>query len=229
MSNIFKKIISFLFKTKTIGTKNLSYVSSSSSLGKTIITAHENLELNSSRDAQIEAAEAEIENLIRANYDTPENLFSYISTSGTKIYEVDLSKPILNYLKIQMGYIPVLLGIKAGVLNLILNKKVAFELRDVFLTPKTKEKPITFFYKFYMWYFYKNNLLYTDDKIAALLFELDNEDNRSRIPTLTYHESSVISKIVKTDMRAIEFAMSITEAISKAKVFAKNKQDNKSL
>lgn len=220
MSDIFKKIISFLFKKGANNAQNLTYMSSYSS-GKTIITAHENMELNSSYDKQAETAEAEIEKLIRANYDTPENLYSYIRTSGTKIYKIDLFKPVLNYLKIRMGYVPILIGIKAGVLSLILSRKISFDLRDIFLAPTIQEKPITFFYKFYMWYFYKNNLLYIDEKISNLLFELDNEDNQAKIPTLTYHESSAISKIVKTDMQAIKFVMNIAESIAKAKAVSK--------
>ena len=97
MSDIFKKIISFLFKKGANNAQNLTYMSSYSS-GKTIITAHENMELNSSYDKQAETAEAEIEKLIRANYDTPENLYSYIRTSGTKIYKIDITSIICTLL-----------------------------------------------------------------------------------------------------------------------------------
>lgn len=183
------------------------------------------MELNSSYEEQVGNAEDEIESLIRVNFDTPENLFSYIRTSGTKVFEVDFFASLLKCFNIQMGYIPVLTGIKAGILNLILNAEISFEIRDVFLTPATKEKPITFFYKFYIWYFYKHNLLYTDEKIANLVFELDNEDNKAKIPALSYHEASVISKIVKADMRAIKFSMAIVETITSAKALAGKAQE----
>ncbi len=228
MSDIFKKIISFFFKKGTVRAKNLAYMASNTS-GKSIITAHENMELNLAHDKQVYYAELEIEDLIRTNFNNPENLYSLIRTSGTKIYKVNFLIPILNHLKIQMGYISVLTGVKAGILNLILNKKVDFELRDVFLTSSTAEKPLTFFYKFYMWYFYKNNLLYIDEKIASLLFELDNEDKRGKIPTLTYQESDILSKIIKTDMHAIEFVMNIADSLAKAKSLAKKGDNNETL
>lgn len=224
MSDIFKKILSFFFKNQFNDDKNSTYLSSNTS-NKTILTAHENMELNSSYEEQVGHAEDEIESLIRANFDAPENLFSYIRTSGTKVFEVGFFAPLLKCFNVQMGYIPVLTGIKAGFLNLILNTEISFEIRDVFLTSATKEKPVTFFYKFYMWYFYKHNLLYTDEKIANLVFELDNEDNQGKIPALSYHEANVISKIVKADMRAIKFSMAIVETIASAKALAEKVQE----
>ena len=129
---------------------------------------------------------------------------------------------ILENFQIQTGYIPIITGIKAGILNLFLNKKISFELRDVFLVTNPNEKLTTFFYKFYMWYFYKNGLLYTDEKISALLFRLDNEDKQEEIPTLTYQESDILSKIVKADMRAIKFTMSVVKSINKSKDLLNN-------
>ncbi len=225
MSDIFKKIISFFFKKQTDNACGSAYFSSGTS-NKTVLTAHESMEINSSYDEQVSRAEDEIESLIKANFNEPENLFSYIRTAGTKIYKIGSIAPILKCFKIQTGYIPVLVGIKAGVLNLFLNKKIDFEIHDIFLTPALGEKHTTFFYKFYMWYFYKNNLLYTDEKIANLVFELDNEDNRAKIPTLSYSEAEIVSKIVKTDMRAIKFAMAIVESITKAKELTKKSQED---
>ncbi len=221
MINIFRKILSLFFAKNDAYNSNSGYMSSISS-GKSIITAHEDMEFSSSYEAELEQAEAEIENLVRINFDNPENLLQSIRTSGTRVYRLGLFEPILNHFKIQAGYIPAITGIKAGVLNLILNKKIAFEFNDIFIMPNAYEKPITFFYQFYMWYLYKNNILYTDEKISSLLFELDNEDKHGKIPTLTYHESNTLSKIVKADIRAIKFIMDIAQSINKAKIFKKN-------
>lgn len=226
MNNIFKKFLSFIFG-KTNDIQNSTYMTSVSS-GKSVITAHESMELSSSYEAGLEKAENEIENLIRLNFETPEDLLQCIRISGTRTYKLGLFEPILNNFKIQTGYIPRITGIKAGVLNLILNKKIAFELKDIFITPNNYEKPITFFYQFYMWYLYKNNILYTNEKISSLLFELDNEDKHGKIPTLTYHESNVLSKIVKADIRAIKFVMNVVQSINKTKSFKEKTQDGES-
>ena len=77
-------------------------------------------------------------------------------------------------------------------------------------------------------YLYKNNILYTNEKISSLLFELDNEDKHGKIPTLTYHESNVLSKIVKADIRAIKFVMNVVQSINKTKSFKEKTQDGES-
>ncbi|MBR1977054.1 hypothetical protein IKA15_02105 [bacterium] len=223
MGNIFKKILYFFLKKEGFGAPNKAHITSFST-GKTVITAHESMELSSSLDEKVLDAELEIGNLITANFDTPDNLLSYIRTSGTRVHKIGFLNPVLNRLKIQTGYVPIVTGIKAGILNLFLNKRIAFELKDVFLMPNLYEKPITFFYQFYMWYFYKNNLLYTDEKISSLLFEMDNEDKHGKIPTLSYQESDALSKIVKTDINAIKFVMNIRETVNKTKFLKKNSQ-----
>ena len=158
-----------------------------------------------------------IEKLIENHINEPQKLFDYIKGAKTPIYKIKNADKILAKINEQEGFILPKKGLKALYLNLILNKKIAFETSEIFVLRSYDVNIYAFIYQFYNWYCYKIKLSGFENDTQEYFKHIFEICETNKIDLLNYEEILNLKSAIKRDIEAIDFVKKMAQKFSMQK------------
>lgn len=184
-------------------------LSSASGSKKTHMTSFANLSLTSKLEKDKEKLEARVKEVVKKNLGTPEELLTFIEKNKTKVYKIRHADKILEFAGEQEGFITPLKGFRALFLNVILERKIAFETQEMFVL---RDLPLNIYFmahQFHKWYGYKMKLPGFEEvaqKNFKRIWEFENSHN---VSTLRYEEIIALKEAIARDVEAIDFVLNL--------------------
>lgn len=170
----------------------------------------------SSKDKQKDLEiQNEIQKLLIENQNKAINLFNYMKNLGTPIIKNKNATKILSKINEELGFIYPKKGLEALYLNLIFNKKFAFETKEMFVVENYEFNIYTLGYEFYKWYCYKANINGYQQEIQNKYKHIFEYCDNNNIAKLSYNEILELKTAIKRDVEAINF---ITELAKKTQL-----------
>lgn len=186
--------------------------------GQKIISANgATLSIKDEKYSKDKANQEKIEKIIEKYINEPEKFFDFIKGAKTPIYKIKNANKILERIDEQEGFILPKKGKKALYLNLILNKKIAFETPEMFVLRNGELNTYAFIYQFYNWYCYKMKLSGFEDDTQEKFKHIFEICETSKIDTLNYEEILNLKSAIKRDIEAIDFVKKMAQKFSMAK------------
>ena len=158
-----------------------------------------------------------IEKLIENHINEPQKLFDFIKGAKTPIYKIKNADKILAKINEQEGFILPKKGLKALYLNLILNKKIAFETSEIFVLRSYDVNIYAFIYQFYNWYCYKMKLSGFENDTQEYFKHIFEICETNKIDLLNYEEILNLKSAIKRDIEAIDFVKKMAQKFSMQK------------
>lgn len=184
---------------------------------KFITTTDATLTIKSALYNQDKANKEKIEGIIEKYINNPEKFFDYIKGAKTSVYRIKHADKILAKINEQEGFILPKKGLSALYLNLVLNKKISFETKEMFVLRNGELNTYAFIYQFYNWYCYKMKLSgFENDTQERFkhIFEICETD---KINSLSYEEILNLKSAIKRDIEAIDFVKKMSQKFSMSK------------
>ena len=185
------------------------------------------LSIKNNSDQEKKANQKKIKEIIEEALKSEDGLFKYIENSTTKIYKIKFANKILSLIDETEGFILPQKGLRALYLNIILNKKISFETKEMFVLRDYKVNVYAFIYQFYNWYCYKMNLSgydYESQKQFKKVFQICETN---RVNTLSFEEILELKMAIKRDIEAIDFVINFVKEHAKAKENLEKIKDGK--
>ena len=174
------------------------------------------LAISSEAKANDKANQEKIERIIEQYIDEPEKLFNYIKGAKTEVHLNKFAQKILAKINEQEGFILPQKGLKALYLNLLLNKKISFSTKEMFVLSSLDVNLTVFIYQFYKWYCYKMNLSGCEAEVQEQFKKVFEICETSKIDTLSYEEVLNLKSAIRRDIEAIDFVKKIVQKFSMA-------------
>lgn len=174
---------------------------------KTILSANEEIRLDSKVKEQINLIRQNVEDIVKSCKNDSEKLIEYIKATNTKVYRLKYSNKILKLLNEDESFIPNETKLNTLIFNLLVNKTFSFNFEPCFVLPDTKIEPVLLIQQFYKWYSYKSNLG-GFDYITRKRFQKYLKKSYS-LSKLSIKETLNMQEAVARDKEASEFALHI--------------------
>lgn len=169
--------------------------------------------------------EAEVRNIVKQYFHTPEKLIQYLKTYGCKVYKINKAEKILARFGEEEGFITPLKGFKALFINAIIASSCAEKFTFV---PKTKEMFIfdtnnteiyTIARALYKYYGYKNNLPGYDYKSQSTFKKIYNTKRHHSSPFAgcSIDEMYACKEAIARDMESINFTINLSKEYENSK------------
>lgn len=175
------------------------------------------LAIESKAKEKTKANEEKIEKILNNFIDNPKELFNYIKGAKTPVYKTIFAKKILSLIKEDEGFILPKKGMEALYLNLILNKKISFKTKEMFVISSYEVNKTILAYQFYIWYSYKMKLEGYENEVQDKFKNIFNICETNKIEELTYEEILELKSAIKRDIEAINFVKKYSQKKYKAK------------
>ena len=190
-------------------------LSSNISGGKNYCTSGATLAIKSKNEKNVN--KEKLEKIIESYLSEPKKFFEYIKGAKTQIHILKYAKKLLSFIDENEGFIYPKTGLKALYLNLILNKKIAFKTKEMFVMSSYNVNVYAFIYQFYNWYCYKMKLDGFEEETQEKFKHVFEFCETPKINTLSYEEIIALKTAIKRDVEAIEFVKNIVVKKSMAK------------
>ncbi|MBR1617457.1 hypothetical protein IJ670_04830 [bacterium] len=136
---------------------------------------------------------------------TPDKILKFIKKAKTPVYVFYGANKVLSEIGEKTGLIFPKKGLKALYLNLVLNHKISFKTKEMFVFEKNNISHYLLSYDFYRWYCFKKG-------IKGYTFEVQNKfknifqyTSTSKINDLTFDEILELKEAIQKDIEAINF------------------------
>ncbi|MBQ4646931.1 MAG: hypothetical protein IJB79_06250 [Candidatus Gastranaerophilales bacterium] len=213
------KIFDFIYKKQEIKhKKRMQKLLSGNVCGEKYITTNDaTLSIKNELYNKDKANQEKIEKIIEKYINKPEKFFDFINGAKTPVYRIKNADKILAKINEQEGFILPKKGRDAFYLNLVLNKKIAFETPEMFILRNGELNTYAFIYQFYNWYCFKMQLSGFDEETQEKFKHIFEICETQKINTLTYEEILNLKSAIKRDIEAINFVKKITQKFAMAK------------
>ncbi len=236
MEELIKKITEWIFKyqEKYYAKKykkhlqNVRY-SSTNSTSKTHVQAGIKLTLNAKTEQIKQKLDKEVKEIVTKNIKDPEELLKYIQENGTKVYRIPYAEKLLKLAGEEVGFITPIKGPNALLLNLVLEKRISFKTKPMFVFDTSPVNIYTMAHQFHRWYGHKMQLPGFDDEAQEKFKKIWEYEIDANVQTLSYEEILSLKEAVRRDIEAIDFVTKLAkESEGAKKVFEniKNKDNN---
>ena len=165
---------------------------------------------------EIKQIEEKIEKLVEKYINNPKKFFDYIKGAKTPVFVTKNAKKILS-IKEDEGLIYPKKGFKALYLNLILNKKISFKTKEMFVISNFNINTYAFLYQFYNWYLYKTNKDDFDDVTQEMFKNVFEICETEKIVKLSFGECLKLKSAIRNDIGAINFVQKMCKKFAMQK------------
>lgn len=145
-----------------------------------------------------------VEKILEKYSADPIKLLEYIKGGNTPVYIKNDADKILSCIKEEQGFISPKKGLEALYLNLVLNKKIAYETPEMFII-NANFSSYLFVYEFYKWYCYKTGIKGYEKETQIKFKKVFNFSESSKLEELTYDDIIELKTAIKRDIEAIDF------------------------
>lgn len=178
--------------------------------------------------------EENLKEIVKQYFNTPEKLIQYIILQGANVYKFNKADKILDFFGEEEGFITPLKGIKALILNFIINfsvkrqPKFSFKTKEMFIFNTNNTEIYTIARALYKYYGYKNNLPGYDFKSQEAFKKAYS--NRKR-PALTFNTCTIedmyaCKEAIARDLETINFTISLSVEYENSKKAATKIKSN---
>ena len=165
-----------------------------------------------------------VEKILEKYSDNPAKLIEYIEGAKTPIYVVNNAEKILLKIKEEQGFIMPKDGLEALYLNLVLNRKIKFNTKEMFVMDKNFSSYL-FAYEFYKWYCYKTGTKGYEKETQIKFKKVFNYSDSSSMEELSYDDIIELKTAIKRDIEAINFVKNYSKKHQQSsKVYEKLKE-----
>ncbi len=215
MKKTFKKIIKyFILKRKKPLRKNI--LTGNIAGAKYLASNGVTLTINNKSDRE-ENEKDKIEKFINENLKNPKAILDYIQKNKTTVYLIKNANKALSFINEKEGLIYPKKGISALYLNFILNKKLSFKTKEIFVLDNQKTDICNLVYHFYNWYCYKLKLDGYENDTQEKFKNVFDICETTKINELDFEEIIQLKSAIKRDIEAIDFVKKIIVQNSVAK------------
>lgn len=201
VSNLIKKI--FIFQEKFLENKykqKKTVLKTTGTNSKNHITSSASLTLNLKFIEDKKKFEEKVKLIAKENF---ENLINYIKTEGAEVYFIKNAKKVLSPINKEEGFILPQRSFCALYLNLLLNKKVSFKTKEIFVFENKEINNHKLLYNFYLWMAYKAGFLIIKNKNKKTLEQLEKLD----FSKLNLEEIMELKDEVSIEKDALKFSL----------------------
>lgn len=217
--SLFKKIVLFVLSiqekrltknlNKTLGVKN-------NSKRKKVFSGGCLLSLDSIADSDKQKMEEELALILKSNHYEPEEILDYIKSHGTEVFYIKNAKS-LNSIGENEGFVYPQKGAKALYLSLLVQKKIAFQTKEMFILSKGEINKYYFIYHFYNWYAFKHGIFGIDSEGHELLNKYLFNSSEEDFGKLQLADIYKLKDAIKQDKASIEFVFKLCQQYEGAK------------
>lgn len=211
--NILKNVIYFILSIQEkMLMKNLSKTLNlkSSSKSKKVFKNGCYISLDSLAEDEKKRFEDELILLLKNSEYSIDKLLNYIKSQGTDVFYIK-SEALLNSIGENCGFIYPQFGAKALALSLLVENKVKFKTKEMFVITKENINKYYFIYHFYNWYSFKNRINGIDSNSIKLLNKYLYNSSDEEINKLQLAEIYQLKDAIKQDKSAIEFVFKLCQ------------------
>ena len=162
-----------------------------------------------------EENKAQIENnlsvILKSFENMPEKMMLYIERNGTPVIRHPKAGEILDIIREEQGYIRELKGLKAFILNLMLNKKVGFKTKPMFLLDEGEIDKYAMIHQFYKWYSMKFGMPGFDESTQENFRKYIDENSYLNLENLEVDDIIALKEAIARDVDAINFVADIAK------------------
>lgn len=162
-----------------------------------------------------EENKAQIENnlsvILKSFENMPEKMMLYIERNGTPVIRHPKAGEILDIIREEQGYIRELKGLKAFILNLMLNKKVGFKTKPMFLLNEGEIDKYAMIHQFYKWYSMKFGMPGFDESTQENFRKYIDENSYLNLENLEVDDIIALKEAIARDVDAINFVADIAK------------------
>ena len=135
--------------------------------------------------------------------------FDYIKGANTPVYKIKNADKILSLINEQEGFILPQSGFKALYLNIVLNKKISFKTKEMFVLRNMEVNSYAIAYQFYNWYGYKMKLDGFEQETQKKFKNIFEICETNKIDELSFEEILELKSAIKRDIEAIDFVKNL--------------------
>ncbi len=150
-----------------------------------------------------------IQKIVERCLENPEMFFDYIKGANTPVYKIKNADKILSLINEQEGFILPQSGFKALYLNIVLNKKISFKTKEMFVLRNMEVNSYAIAYQFYNWYGYKMKLDGFEQETQKKFKNIFEICETNKIDELSFEEILELKSAIKRDIEAIDFVKNL--------------------
>ncbi len=213
MHKIFKSISLFILslqeKILSLKLKGALGTTFTNSTSKTVLTKDYTVNFNSETEKNKQKLKDEVTLILKEFNNDVDKILGYIELEGTKVYNLKFAEPLLKLIGEEKGFLTAIDGIKALILNLVLEKKFSFKTEDIFVVEEKNVEPYSLIHQFHKWYAKKLNLPGFDKKAQKIFKKyLKNDKDVSK---LKMEEIVALKEAIARDTDAINFVVDLAK------------------
>lgn len=214
--------MSFLNKIKNLISKKREAATAlffQNSTTKQSITSSCTLKLSSKTEELKKQINEELKIKIKKYINAPEKLLQYVQLKGIKVYRIKNAEKILAYLKEEEGFITPLKGIKAVLLNLILNHSFGFKTKEMIVLDSAPVEIYTVARALHKYYGFKKNLPgydYKSQETFKKVYSLKRSGS-SALDNCSIKDILACKEALARDVESIKFTVELSHEYENAK------------
>lgn len=183
------------------------------------------MELSSATKQKKAELEAEVKNIVKQYFHTPEKLIQYIKTQGNRVYKINKAEKILARFGEEEGFITPVKGFKALLLNAVISassgEKFRFDLqtKEMFIFDTNNTEIYTIARALYKYYGYQNNLPGYDYNSQSIFKKIYNTKRHHSSPFTgcSINDMYACKEAIARDMESINFTIELSTEYENSK------------
>lgn len=168
--------------------------------------------LNTKNEKTKQKLENDVKIILKKCNNNPEKLIEFIESKGTKVYRFKNAQKMFGSVSQELGFVPETKGLRAFILSLITEHKLAGQTRAMFVLDSENIDSFWFIQQFYKWYAMKLGMKGYDAKSQEAFngFLYNNSD--AKIKSLSVDEILDIKDAIARDVESINFVMELAKS-----------------
>ncbi len=208
-----KKIKNFIKGKKALKT-NASYQNSTT---KHSMNACCTLNLSTKTEEIKKEINQELKAKIKKYINTPEKLVQYLQLKGVKIYKIKKAEKTLSRIGEEEGFIVPTKGIKAIILNALLEQKFALTTKAMVVFDEDKLDVYTIIRALHKFYGYERKLPGYDYKSQEVFKKIYHNRNNNSLDNCSIKDVFACKEALARDMESIKFTVELSTEYENAK------------
>lgn len=223
LNYIKNKLINYLV-SKQKKPKLADSISVSNSTSKYSMNSSCTMALTSATEEKKQKIKAEVKEIVKQYFNTPEKLIQYMKLQGCKIYRIKNAEKVLSYIGEEEGFISPLKGYKALFINLITSicasekLNLNLESKPLFVFDVNNTEIYTIARAYFKYVGFKNNLPgydYTSQETFKKVY--NRRFHSSPFNDCSVKEMYACKDAVARDMESINFTLELSKEYEMAK------------